>query len=190
MARQNKVRAKDFLTLTLMLAGTAAVGISVHMTLIAGVGDREARLKTTLEEKRTEVQEYSQLKQQEGALRSALEKSATIVTPIWKRATENCETTEEMIRLLYETALGHRVAIESATRKEESPVNAFFDLAAYDVAAVGDYHDLGHFLRGLEGGSRLLRIRTLKIAAQKDGRARASFDLFIYSLRQPAGGQT
>lgn len=190
MARQNKIRAKDILTTTLMLAGTAAVGISVYMTFIAGVGDREARLRTALQEKKAEVQEYSELRRQEEGLRSALEKSATVVTPIWKRATENCETTEEMVRFLYETALGHRVAIESATRKEESPVNTFFELAAYGVAAVGDYHDLGHFLQGLEGGARLVRIRTLKIAAQKDGRAHASFDLLLYSLRQPAGGQT
>jgi len=190
MARRSKVRAKDILTTSLMLAGTAAIGASVYITFIAGVGTREAGLVSGVQEKKAEVQELTEMRRQEGVLRSALEKSSTLVTPIWARATDSNQSAEEMLCLLYESAIGSRVAIESARHKIESSVNAFFDVTGYDVAAVGDYHQFGHFLHAMEGGPWLVRIRTLKIAAQKDGRARATFDLYFYTLRQPAGGET
>jgi Tfp pilus assembly protein PilO len=190
VARKSKVRAKDIVTVALMLAGTSAVAGSIYMTCIAGVGAKEARLQAELQQKKKEVQEFQELGQQGATLKTALERSSTFHGPLWERATKDNEPAEEVIRLLYETAMAERIVLESAKHKREAVLNDFFRVSAYDVAALGDYHNVGRFLHGLEGRRGMLRVNGLKLAAQKDGRAKVTFELLIHSLRQATGSGT
>jgi Tfp pilus assembly protein PilO len=190
MARRSEIRGKDVLTTVLMLAGTCAVAASVYMTFIAGVAGKEARLEAELQKRKKELQEFQQLNQEESTLKAALESSTTVMGPLWERVTRDNEAPEEVLRLLYETAMGERIVLESAKHNRESALNDVFRLSAYDVSALGDYHNLGRFLHSLEAKRGLLRVHGLKLATGKDGKVKATFELLIHSLRESTGSGT
>lgn len=189
MARKSKIRPKDILVLTLMLSGDAALSASIYFTFIAGWSEKAATLEQQVQQKKTELNDLTKSRSEEGMLRTRHEEVSRTIPLLLERMKKASGTPEAVLEFLYAASREHRVNISRSKRIADAPFNSLFDVVTCEVEAAGSYHQIGQVLNVLEECPQFVRVRALNLTGVSGGVVRAKFYLLIYWLRKPVGDQ-